>query len=898
MIASDTTFQSLGVCSPRPFVLWLGLAMACLAVPRAAPAAEPAVLDLPGGGTLPGTLLPAAADGDGPRGTLVWQSTLFAKPFEFHLDEIGGLRFVGVVAAAATAAPFRCQLRGGDVIDGDLESIDAKQVVIVPSGKAGPVAIERGIVQGITRRGAGTAGTYVGPAGLAGWQQAPEATWTEEAGRIAAQRRGASVSRDVGAPARARYDMIVSWRQPPEFRVAVAAADTARDDSYRLEVLGMAAAGASAALVRQEAEKAGLKPLEIERPAQGRLRIVMFVDQEKGRLAVVLAAEGAAPRSAEVTVPPPARPASARFRLSLSSGDLCLESLRVTPWKTAEPRLDEDEGTAIVGRDGRRIGAEIESFDKAAGQLVLRPNAGGPERLPIDSVDEITFALAPVPGDAGPGPAIRVLRASGGTLSGDLHHIDEEAVWLSREGLDAPVAVPRSDILAITSLRAAQPPRGLPGRSGEFRAAGVVLRGCLVDGSPWQAGVAWQPLGSATASPLAVGAAGAVTVEYVPRSPKGEPGAGMQIEVGGIGGVVNQDGAGFFVVTMLADDGAAARDGTLQPGDRLLAVRPREQGAYVETKGLDADTVMNLLRGRVGTKVALRVTDGGGDNPREIILERGAIYVAGRDVLERALQTHARLAAVRVAVPDGGRQFPALAILRSGDVVSCAVEAMDGRGMRLRTPVADAGAETAVTVAATLVRAVELDPAAASRGIDKVRQERLLTVPRSQRDAPPTHLLRLRDGDYLRGRLESLDAETVTIDVRGERKRLPRADVVRVIWLHSDDAVPQAAAADQPQGEGLLVQGVAASGRVTLVAERMEGNLIRGRSPAFGTGRIDVDGLERLLIGKAIAADAEELPYSRWRLKPAPEPKAAASGGAGQPAASGGDGQSASPGGE
>ena len=74
--------------------------------------------------------------------------------------------------------------------------------------------------------------------------------------------------------------------------------------------------------------------------------------------------------------------------------------------------------------------------------------------------------------------------------------------------------------------------------------------------------------------------------------------------------------------------------------------------------------------------------------------------LAGRDVLERALQTHARLAAVRVAVPDGARQFPSLAILRSGDVVSCAVEAMDGRGMRLRTPVADAGAETAVTVAA------------------------------------------------------------------------------------------------------------------------------------------------------------------------------------------------------
>jgi hypothetical protein len=870
------------MCGSRLAPLWLALAVVGIAAPCFAPAAEPAVLDLPGGGTLPGTLLPAAAAADGPRSTLVWQSPLFAAPFEFHLDEISGVRFVAA-PQPAVAAPFRCQLRGGDVIDGALESIDATRVVMVPGGKAEPVVIERGIVQSISRRGAGVVGTYVGPAGLAGWQQTPDASWTEEAGRIAATRRGSAVSRDVGAPSRARYDIVVSWRRAPEFRIAVAAADAPRDDAYRLEVLGSAAA-----LVRQEAEKAGLEPLEMPRPSPGRLRIVLFVDQEKGRVAAVLAPEGAAPRTAEVTVPPPARAASGRVRLSLSSGDLCLESLRVTPWKSAEPRLDDGEGTAIVGRDGRRTVAEIESFDKTAGELVLRPGTGGPERLSIDSVDEITFASAA--GDAaGPASAIRVLRGSGGTLSGDLDHIDDEMIWLRREGLDAPVAVPRSDIIAITSLRTAASPRPLPGRSGEFRSASVALRGCLVDGSPWKSGLAWQPQGSSTASPLAATPAGAATVEYVPRSPKADPAAALQVEVGGIGGVVNQDGAGFFVVTMLADEGAAARDGNLQPGDRLLAVRPREQGAYVETKGLDADTVMNLLRGRVGTKVALRVTDGGGDNPREIILERGSIYVAGRDILERALQTHARLAATRVAVPDGGRQFPALAILRSGDVVPCAVEAMDGSGVRVRTPVADAGAETPVTVAATLVRAVELDPAAASRGIDKVRLERLLTVPRSQRDSPPTHMLRLRDGDYLRGRLETLDSETVTIDVRGERKRLPRADVVRVIWLHADDAVPGAAGPEKPEDEGLLVQGVAASGRVTLVADRMEGNLIRGRSPAFGTGRIDVDVLERLLIGQAIAAEAEELPFSQWRLKPAPEPKAAASGGDGQPAKAGGE---------
>ena len=97
-----------------------------------------------------------------------------------------------------------------------------------------------------------------------------------------------------------------------------------------------------------------------------------------------------------------------------------------------------------------------------------------------------------------------------------------------------------------------------------------------------------------------------------------------------------------------------------------------------------------------------------------------------------------------------------------------------------------------------LLQAVELDPAVPSRGIEKPRLDRLLMLPRSQRGAPPTHMIRLRDGDYLRGRLESLDDQTLVIDVRGELKKLPRSTVARVIWLHPEDTAADPAAADEP----------------------------------------------------------------------------------------------------
>lgn len=148
-----------------------------------------------------------------------------------------------------------------------------------------------------------------------------------------------------------------------------------------------------------------------------------------------------------------------------------------------------------------------------------------------------------------------------------------------------------------------------------------------------------------------------------------------------------------------------------------------------------------------------------------------------------------------------------------------------------------------------------------------------------QRDRPPTHLLRLVDGDYLRGRLVRVDDASVSFDVRDVVKQLPRSQVARLIWLHPETPPPEGgpAAGPEPEPEGLVVQGVAADGRrVTLVAGGVEGNLLRGHSRAFGTSVVDLARIDRLLLGGAIGRDSRELPFAQWRLKPAAEPKALA----------------------
>jgi hypothetical protein len=85
---------------------------------------------------------------------------------------------------------------------------------------------------------------------------------------------------------------------------------------------------------------------------------------------------------------------------------------------------------------------------------------------------------------------------------------------------------------------------------------------------------------------------------------------------------------------------------------------------------------------------------------------------------------------------------------------------------------------------------------------------------------------------------------------------------------------PAPEAAPVASRPGLLVQGVSPRGRTTLVADRLEGTAIVGDNPAFGPSRIEVTAVDKLLLGRAVGAGDEQLPFDKWRLRLAPLPRA------------------------
>jgi thiol-disulfide isomerase/thioredoxin len=209
--------------------------------------------------------------------------------------------------------------------------------------------------------------------------------------------------------------------------------------------------------------------------------------------------------------------------------------------------------------------------------------------------------------------------------------------------------------------------------------------------------------------------------------------------------------------------------------------------------------------------------------------------------------------------------------LRNGDTIPCEVNRIDEHGITFKTPLSDA-----TFVAHEKVKAVELVLVTEPFTINRAKRERLLTLPRMLTDSPPTQLIRSRDGDFLRGRLVGLDGDTLRVEVHLETKEIPRDRISHIIWLHADELNKSSAPDAGPRGTatGTRVQVQRADGnRLTCFAEQLDQVTLSGTNDVLGSCRVDLTQVDQLMIGSEIDLAAADLPYHRWKLCRAIEPK-------------------------
>jgi hypothetical protein len=821
-----------------------------------APARTASVLDLSADGFLVGNLVAAPPVDGGPRTTFLWQSPLFKVPIEFDVDGVERIRFARVDAPKPPATDWRIGLWGGSFASGAIEAIDADHVVLAVPGVAdGRLRLRRGAIERLSRDS--TAGRLIVPGGLDGWDVARGA-WQEQAGRLACGQAGADAFRDVDAAPRACFDLVLSWDERPEIEVFFAAPATrprpvakdkkpaAAEERYRIEMTG-----GDLLAIRENGPASKFDLVGSMPPGAGGLHLQVYVDQVAGRMAVVLPDRESAGKALFDETLAPRKPGHlSGFGILLRGGSVRVDGLRVVPWTDPEPRLVA--GGGFGGPD-----AVLESFDKAQGTFTFR-GPEGPRQVPVAEVSMIEF---PAAGDARvqPPPGTVLAAFHGGTrLAGRILDVTARAVRLDCPAVAEPLVCEFAQLAEIESL-AEQSPGPLPGRPGRLEADAGRMLGCLANLGPG-GGLAWQPRGGV--KPVPIDADVPLRISY----------RGI-VALGGVGIEFVRQGPAFLAAEPVAG-GPAAREGRIKAGWRLLSVRLDPAAEPIDVGPLKPADLRGLLRGVAGSTVVLKVAAPSGAT-QDIPLVRdakGRGDLAGaseQDVLEQALKIHeARI--VHGPAPAG----LATVYLKTGDSITCTVVSADPEGLRIRTDLAGEA-----VVPSVALRAVELVPGAGA-GIPREKLNRLLFLPRMQQADPPTHMLRLPNGDYLRGKLVSLDDRVVRMDVLGVVKSLPRSEVQRLIWLaiEGDEADAKAAAAVMggPDAGGIPTRATMTDLRyLSLAGERVDGDRLVGRSGVVGIVGVDLARCDHLDLGRAATASPpEELPYSKWKLKPAPGPRA------------------------
>ncbi|MFN9917497.1 MAG: hypothetical protein ACK53L_33235, partial [Pirellulaceae bacterium] len=107
--------------------------------------------------------------------------------------------------------------------------------------------------------------------------------------------------------------------------------------------------------------------------------------------------------------------------------------------------------------------------------------------------------------------------------------------------------------------------------------------------------------------------------------------------------------------------------------------------------------------------------------------------------------------------------------LRSGDVLEATIEKIDAQGVHFTST-----ATATRFLPHDAIRSAQLQTVAYQQSVDPKKMDRLLTVPRFQKDRPPTHLILTTGGDFIRGRLLELSDEKLMLEQGETSLSLPR----------------------------------------------------------------------------------------------------------------------------
>jgi peroxiredoxin len=750
--------------------------------------------------------------------TIRWQSRSFASPFEFALGSVNAIHYPAPAQPIKPAGELCFELSGGDVLFGSLLTLDGTTAEI-DAPPFGRLRVERSRIERMYRWRDRADLVYMGPRGLADWATNAREGWREEAGQILTDQTGALLWGDFKIPPQAEIELAISWKGKPNFLMALGVNEdqTTIDQAFRLDVWND-----DLVLARENPRDADVALLQHLVDGKGQLHVRIYLDQNSGHC-LVFSQEGE--RIADVTVPPSLTEPAKAPRGKKAGAQQAADVTGVPP---AQPAKQEEKQAG----DGNAAG-KVKSF---AGLRLLNKRGD----LRIERLRVGRWNGEP-PQNVTPGKS-RVHLVDSTVVYGEVVGFEPaQKEFTLRDGdQESKIAADRVATMFLKSTPNVEPGQVRVVHQDGSQVSGELTK--IVDGS------------------VHVTAAGIA-----------EP---LQLPVKDLRAllVLQRSQADVTSKENPAHRGVLELDGLRLPG-RLVDGQEQGASSCLVWHPLHSATASALLKGASGRIVYREppvAKPTAKNQPAGGAVARAFNMIGG--------------APARVAVPPNGQapggQVPAAAImaqlhLRSGDTVPCEVTGIDEQGVHFKTPVSDAS-----FAANDKIKAIELIPGVnGPLKLNKGKRDRLLTLPRLQKENPPTHLIRSINGDYLRGSVTSLDEKSLNLEIHLEPRKIPRERVAQIIWLHPDELAPKPQA-DAPSAQETRVQALRSDGvRMTFIAERFADEVLSGKSEILGATHVNLKDIDQLSIGPAIELHAARLAFQKWKLHNAIEPKVMSSDG-------------------
>lgn len=811
---------------------------------------------------------------------LGWHSAGFAQPFQLDLQAVRSISIMEELAPSMEPNLHRqrIELSDGQVIVGKLLYLDDTQVQ-VDNALLGRLDLQRRQVLSVSDASYSGPIVYAGPEDDGNWRvlsQAADWRFTERG--LSSESQQAVVLGKIGLPPKAQINVSLSWNGVPDFVFSFgtsADAPVSEGSSSFPAAARMEVWDKHLAIVREVPGDADIALVTDLAHSNPQVELSIYIDREAGTVTVCDLHGRVLER---ITAKSSTSVGGTDVHLVNHGSSLTLEKLEVRQW---DGRTGESaEQSSMVTQSGESFQAVLIGVDRD-GMATYLDSERKRKKIPLIQLRQADVAR--LPKEASQRPTASQGTKPSAPESAAPKSAAPESTKNSGADLPPPVQQPRA--LRVADGAAPRVPGTQASLADEFadlfgdvppedaestsRQASqseqieVVLR----DRSRLRG--LWLPAKGGSLRMRARGvmpASGSLDVQFFPRDVLGVIGTTDRYTspplVGKRGTLKTEQ---CQLVGCLADSPLDSKQALFwQPAssDNSSFILESTSGAVIYRKELPRVTKNSEVSSGTNATLApgLRVLLGG---LRQPVVSPGLIAPA-------------------TTSPQHNTGIEAREIqFRTGDVIDGAVTRIDEEGMHFDS------SQTSTTFAKhALVQSIWLNPLERRQALAADKLERLMTVPRSMKSDPPTHLFRAVNGDYLRGRLVLLDREHLTVEVRLEHLQIPREKVAQIIWLHdrkweknepdpdSSNGDAESKKSEEKKFADFRVHGVRLGERgLTFRPQDFKAGILSGSSDLLGECSISVRRINQLLFGRNVDERIRASRDDPWLLSLAQAPR-------------------------